>query len=217
MGRLRNIKNNANRWGWGRALLHVLVRGAERYLGIHIYVVRLRPIPAEPTYPTSNPKLTYRKINEAELSRVARDPNLALGSEFVASAIERGDLAFGAFDEDKLVSYIWRSRSSAPDADGVWIKVDHPYSYSYNSFTRKDYRGQRISPVVHLFSDNEMFQLGYRYRIGFVAITNYASLEMGKHMGSKILGYAGYLSFLGKLFPFRSNAVKSTGFKFFQP
>ena len=217
MSRLRNLQSNADRWGWRRALLHSLFRGAERYLGIHIYVVRCRPIPSEPTYPASNPKLHYRQIEEAELTQLTSDPDLFLASEFVAGAIDRGDLAYGAYDEDKLVSYIWRSCSSAPDTDGIWIRVERPYSYSYKSFTREEYRGQRISPVVHLYSDNEMFHRDYRFRIGFVAVTNYASLEMGKHMGSTILGYAGYFSLFGKLFPIRSNAVKKTGFTFFKP
>jgi len=217
MRRLTNLKNNAERWGWRRALVHVLVRGAEKYLGFHVYVVRARSIPPTPKYPTSNPNLTYRQINDDELMRYSADPELGLGRDFVADALSRGDLAFGAFDDKNLVSYIWRCRSAAPDTDGVWIRAEHPYNYSYKSFTRKDYRGQRISPVVHLFSDNEMYKRGFRFRIGFVAITNYASLEMGKHMESKVLGYAGYFSLLGKLIPFRSEKVKSTGFRFFKP
>ncbi len=217
MRQLTNLRNNAERWGWWRALLHVFVRSAEKYLGIHIYVVRARSIPSSPKYPASNSNLTYRQISENELLHYASDPALELGSEFVANALSRGDLAFGAFDDESLVSYIWRSRSAAPDADGVWIRAEHPYNYSYKSFTRKDYRGRRISPVVHLFSDNEMYKRNFRFRIGFVAITNYASLEMGKHMESKVLGYAGYFSLLGKLIPFRSKKVKSTGFEFFKP
>ena len=129
----------------------------------------------------------------------------------------RGDLAFGGFDGRQLVSYIWRSAKSAPDADGIWIRIRKPYSYAYKSFTRPEYRGQRISPVVHLFSDNEVRKLGYLYRVGFVAITNYASLNMGRHMGSRKIGYAGYVARFGRLIRFRSRAVRKIGFEFFRP
>lgn len=215
--RFRFLKANADRWNWPRALLNVVIKGAERYLGIHINVVRVREIPADPEYPDTNPDLIFRRIKTEELLVAAVDPDLRLGKDFTDKAISRGDLAFGAFDGSVLVSYIWRAVESAPDAEGVWVRVQKPYNYSYNSYTRPTYRGQRISPVVHLFSDNEMRKLGYEYRTGFVAITNYASLRMGRHMGSKKIGYAGYFTWFGRLTSLRSRAVKEIGFEFFQP
>ena len=184
---------------------------------MHLYLVRVRTIPNAQDYPEIDPKLALRRIPAEVAERYCDDPDLALSKEFVTAANSRGDLFFGAFDGDLLVSYIWRSLSSAPDADGVWIRVHKPYNYSYNSYTRPGYRGQRISPVVHLFSDNAVYALGYRYRIGFVEITNFASIEMGKYMGSKKIGYAGYVICFGNLIPFRSSAVKATGFEFFKP
>jgi len=217
MTRLDNLKASADRWGWSRALSSVIISAAARYLGIHVYVVRIRPIPVEPEYPATNPDLVFRKIEIGEIKDASEDPDLDMTADFVDDAIARGDLAFGAFDGPRLVSYMWRSVGSAPDADGVWIRVRKPYNYSYKSYTRPSYRGQRISPVVHLFSDNEMRKLGYRYRAGFVAISNYASLRMGLHMGSIQIGRAGYLAWFGRLIPFRSRAVKEIGFEFFRP
>lgn len=215
--RLDHLKGNANRWGWPRALFDIVVRGFVRYLGVHIYVVRVRQIQAEAKYPETNPELTFRRIEQDELRDFCQVPELKLSREFVRGAISRGDLAFGAYDGPHLVSYIWRAVESAPDADGIWIKVDKPYNYSYKSYTRPRYRGRRISPVVHLFSDHEMRKLGYEYRAGFVSISNYASLSMGKHMGSRRIGYAGYITLFGRLFPFRTRSVKAIGFEFFRP
>jgi len=214
---LDNLKTSADRWGWPRALSSAIIKGAARYLRIHVYVVRIRPIPTEPEYPATNPDLIFRKIETDELVDASEDPELDLNVDFVNDAIARGDLAFGAFDGPLLVSYIWRSVDSAPDADGVWVRVRKPYNYSYKSFTRPSYRGQRISPVVHLYSDDKMRKFGYRYRAGFVTVTNYASLSMGAHMGSILLGHAGYLAWFGRLIPFRSKAVKGIGFEFFRP
>ena len=215
--RLERLKANANRWGWTKALFNIVARSAARYLGIHVYVVRGRQISSDPEYPATDPDLTFRRIEKDELLEVHKDSELRMSKGFIKQAISRGDLAFGAFDGRRLVSYIWRAVDSAPDADGVWIRVNKPYNYSYKSYTRRGYRGRRISPVVHLFSDNEMRKLGYEYRAGFVAITNYASLDMGKHMGSVRIGYAGYASLFGRLLPFRAAAVKAIGFEFFRP
>jgi len=216
MSRLSNLRANANRWGLGRAFLNLFVRGIARYLGIHIYVVRCRRIPESPTYPDTDRDLDFRLIEPEELLGLSKDPELNMGVDFVTAAIARGDLAYGAFDGRLLVSYIWRCVDYAPDADDVWIRIKKPYNYSYKSFTRSTHRGQRISPAVHLFSDAEMRKLGYEYRVGFVGVTNYPSLEMGKHMGSVIIGYAGYIAWFGLLFPFRSRPVKEIGFEFFR-
>jgi hypothetical protein len=215
--RLDGLQKSALRWGWPRALFNVLIGVSARYLGIHLYIIRIRPIPTGPVYPATNPDLVFRKISLDELTTASDDPELDLDSDFVAKAIARGDLSFGAFDGPLLVSYIWRSVNSAPDANDVWVRIPKPYNYSYKSYTRPGYRGQRISPVVHLFSDNEMRKLGYDYRIGFVTISNYSSVKMGKHMGSIKIGYAGYLLWFGRLRAFRTQAVKKTGLEFFQP
>jgi GNAT superfamily N-acetyltransferase len=156
-------------------------------------------------------------IEPEELRSASKDSSLGLNSNFIDKAIARGDQTYGAFDGTKLVSYIWRSAGCAPDADGVWVRVRKPYNYSYKSFTRPEYRGQGISPVAHLFSDNEMHKQGYRYRAGFVSIANYASLRMGKKMGSQRIGYAGYFAGFGRLMPFRTRAVREIGFEFFRP
>jgi len=215
--RLDNLRASAKRWGWPRALWNVSIKGAARYLGVHIYVIRIRPISAKPKYPVTNPDVMFRKIELDELLRASEDPALSLDPGFITNAIARGDMAFGAFDGPLLVSYIWRSVESAPDTGGVWVRVGKPYNYSYKSYTRPDYRGQRISPVVHLFSDNEMRKLGYKYRVGFISLTNYSSLGMGKHMESRKIGHAGYIEWFDRVTSFRTREVKKTGFEFFRP
>ncbi len=47
----------------------------------------------------------------------------------------------------------------------------------------------------------EMLKHGYTHRAGFVAIYNLPSLAAGKHMASKVIGYAGYLDWFGRIFP----------------
>ena len=217
MNRLDRLKIHAGRWGWPRALYNVVIRGAARYLGIHLYIVRVRRFPEEPTYPATNPDLVIRKIEEAELPELCKDPDLGIRRAFAEKAVLRGDIVFGAFDGPRLVSYIWRAADSAPDVGDIWVRVDRPYNYSYKSYTRPAYRGQRIGPVVHLFSDNEMRKLGYEYRAGFVSVSNFSSLRMGKHMGSEKIGYAGYAVLFGRLFQFRTKAVKAIGFEFYRP
>jgi hypothetical protein len=169
-----------------------------------------------PPYPSIPSGITLKLITPEQLLLSTNVPELLLTREFVQAAIDRGDLAFGAFDGPTLVSYVWRTFTSAPHADNLWVRVNKSYCYAFNSFTLPRYRGQRIGPATHIFSDVEMFKLGFANRAGFVAIGNTASLAMGKHMGTKPIGYAGYLKWFGHVYPFRTKAVREIGFEFFE-
>lgn len=210
------LKVDTNRWGWMRSLLNRVINRVAHGLGVYIHVVRTHMVDEHPKYPAIPPELVLRQISTQELISASTDPDLQLNPDFVNAAIERGDLAFGAFDEELLVSYIWRTVTTAPHTSDLWVRVDQPYCYSYKSYTRPSHRGKRISPAVHLFSDSEMLKRGYKWRAGFVAVENSASLAMGKHMGSNIVGYAGYIHWFGRYFFFRSRAARDVGFRFFE-
>ena len=198
-------------------MYHLIMRGAGDYLGIHVVVVRTRFTTAKTANPCDLPKIEYRLIDSDELIRAIDGPELDLDQDFVRAARERGDLGFGAFDKSKLVSYVWRSTTSAPHTDRLSVRVERPYCYSYKSFTRMDYRGNHIAPALILYSDQGMLKLGYTHRVGFIAATNFASLAIGARMESRVIGHAGYLQWFGRYFFFRSKQVADIGFEFFKP
>lgn len=215
--KVSDIKAHIRRWGWVRTIYHVIMRGAADYLGVHVCVVRTRAMSANPQLPCTLRNIEYRIIEAHELIEASNDPDNELDRDFVSGAIDRGDLAFGAFDGDGLIAYIWRTVTSAPHANNLWVRVDQPYCYSYKSYTRPGYRGYRLVPSLMLFADAEMLKLGYTHRAGFIAITNFASLEVGKHMTSKVIGYGVFAEYFGRCFSFRSKAVAKIGFELFVP
>jgi len=215
--RFSRLKSDIEHFGLMRSLFNRIMRRVARHLGIHINVVRIRPMADTPDYPAMPPTISLQIISPETLLEACKDPELQLNHEFVQKAIERGDFAFGAFDGSKLVTYVWRAVASAPHTENLWVRVKRPFNYAYNSFTRPSHRGQRISPAVHLFSDEEMFRQGFTHRAGFVSIANSASLAAGKHMDVDPIGYAGYLSWFGRDIPFRTRAVRNIGFEFFEP
>lgn len=207
----------ARRWGWRRTTCHVIMRAARIYLGFNVFAARARVTTTEISSPSKLPELKFRQIESSALLSLTDDPELDLGREFVQAALKRGDLAFGAFDESLLVAYVWRSTTSAPHTDKLWVKVDRPYCYSYKSFSRNDYRGNHIVPALVLYSDREMLNFKYTHRVGFIAVTNFASLAMGDHMGTRTIGYIGYLEWFGRYFLFRTKSVAEIGAEFFEP
>lgn len=197
-------------------LRRLLLTRLERYLGLHIHLIRLTTMKSDPILPETPGNIVFRPAIADELADITRDPDLLLSPEFVSDAAERGDIMFGAFDGNLLVSYLWRTLKSAPYSEKLWVKVPFPYCYCYNSYTLPAYRGQRLSPANHLRSDAAMTKKGFTYRVGFVSLSNYASLAMGKYMGSGNLGYAGYLALFGRHISFRTKPVRNIGFEFFR-
>jgi len=216
MTKLEKFRSDISRWGLMRALYNRVMRLAGRLLGVHVHVVRATAIGPDPIFPSIPPNISLHLIPPDQLLKVIDNPALSLSREFVQAALDRGDLVFGAFDGPELVSYVWRTFTVAPHADRLWVKVNKPYCYAYKSLTLPEYRGQRISPAVHIFSDVEMFRRGYTYRAGFVDVSNSASLAAGKHMGTRPIGYAGYAKWFGRVIPFRTSAVRKIGFEFFE-
>ena len=205
------------RYGWIRTIYKSVVLVADRYLGVHVYLVRIRQMEGETLAPCTLPDISFRKIGSDELIKLSDDSGLDLGRDFIQAAIERGDLAFGGFDGSRLVTYVWRSLTSAPHKGGVWVRVNRPYNYSYKSYTRPSCRGHHLGPAIMLFSDAHMFRQGYTHRAGFVSPSNYSNLAAGKYMKSETIGYAGYFDWFGRRLPFATNAVKKIGFEFFAP
>lgn len=194
------------------------MRAASKLLGLEVFVLRTREAPEQAfNNQCKLPGVTFRRVSDEELQSAVDDAALPLQDEFVGPAMDRGDLAFGAFHEGVLIAYAWRSTDSAPHYADCWIRVARPYSYSYNSFARPDFRGQRVVPALIAYSDHEMRQLGYTHRVGIIATTNYASLGMGKHMGSQNIGRVGFLRWFGRYRFFLSGPAKEIGFRFFQP
>ena len=218
MSKLNKLNSHLRRWGWLRTAFFLIMRIASDFLGLHVFMVRTRSIvEKEISNPCKLPDIELRHIEEDELLTFVDDAELSQDRETVHAAIERGDIVFGAFDGANLVAYAWRSTTSAPYTDDVWVRVAHPYSYSYKSYTRQEFRGQHLVPALILFSDEEMLKKGYTHRAAYVGITNYPSLAMGKQLDSQPIGHIVVLKWFGRHFFFRSKRVADIGFEFFEP
>lgn len=214
--KIARIKAFAHRWGWPRTVYRAVMDIAGDYLGIHVFVIRGRHTTSEASCPIKRPGIELRRVEVDTLMQSVDDPQLGLDQQFVDAALERGDIPFGAFDETLLVAYTWRTISIAPHEDDVWVRAIRPYSYAYKSFTQKEYRGNHILPALILYADDEMLKLGFSHRVGFIAVTNFSSLAVGRYIHSHNFGYAGYLKWFGRLIAFRTRGVAETGFEFIE-
>jgi hypothetical protein len=203
--------SDAAHWGWTLAVLMRATSRIERLLGLRVFQVNVRGL-----NPAQNPialakDITVRALDPAALIHFSQDPDFELGPAFVKEALANGDLAYGAFDQSKLVGYTWRSFSSAPFFEGLWVKVPRPFQYSYKAYTLPSQRGRGIYRVFASFADRQAWDSGYLAMLALIDISNLPSLRASKQMGSKQEGYAGYLKLFGHCFTFRTPAVRDLG------
>lgn len=214
--KFENLRADAIRWGWKRCALIRIVSVLRRHFGIHIYRINVRPLVTHSPEALLPGGITVRVVPPQELFKAARDPDLDLDPGFVRDALARGDMAFGAFENDRLVGYTWRTFTAAPDRDGLWARVSHPCLYAYKGFTRSSHRRKRIHVAVTAFADAYLLRHGFAFEVGYLEINNFASIGLADFMGRRKIGYAGYLKWFGRGIPFRTPAVKKIGAELFE-
>jgi hypothetical protein len=213
--RFENLVSDCRRWGLARAAFMRIMGGLDRYAGLHLYRLFIRPVKQSHPPIAVDPRISIRMVRPEELYKAADDPELDLDPLFIGDALARGDSAFGAFDGAHLVAYNWRTSTAAPHVDGLWVRVGAPYGYAYKTFTRTSHRGRRLAVAVSLFSDAYGVERGCTATVEFVEITNYPSLSVARAKGCQAAGYVGYVAWFGSTFTFRSTVAREVGFEFF--
>jgi hypothetical protein len=215
--KLQRLRAEIKRWGWVRVLFRRLMWLLGKYPGLHIYRVNKRPLDGHAGTPDLPDGITLAIVPPGKLLDAAADPALEMEPDFVRAALARGDLAFGAFDGDRLIAYVWRTFTAAPHEEDLWVRVDPPCHYAYNAFTLPPYRGKRIHIALSLLCDKYFIELGYTAEVGFSEISNYPSIAAGEFLGRRRVGFAGYVKCFGRYISFRTPGVKKLGFEFFEP
>lgn len=195
-------------------LQHRIIRACERRLGVHCYRIRSRRLdqPA-PTWAASPSTIEIRRATDAELWRATENPDSGISRAFLGPALERGDIAFAAFDDETIVAYGWWSAGGAPH-DELRVSISSPYVYTYKGFTLPSHRGLRLNINVIAAANSELRSRGFTHMIGFVALYNRSKLKHDRESGFQTVGYAGYFRWGAQTWHFRSPSVRQVGFRF---
>lgn len=155
-----------------------------------------------------------RQASPDDLDRGVNDLPGELDSAFVEAALVRNDICIAAFHGGRMIAFAWRSFGVAPHIKGVRVRVDQPYWYTYKMFAHPDFRGQRLSGALTLLGDVVAADRGRHVGVGFIDMRNEASLRANLRLGSKIVGYAGFLRAGSLLIPFHTPGVVARTFRF---
>jgi GNAT superfamily N-acetyltransferase len=185
-----------------------------RLLGLYLCRVVSRPLGCEqaPQGP-----IRYCLIGERDLLPHCADAALELSERHVRSASSRGDLCVAAFEGERLVGYEWLAFRRTPHIDGVWVDFDPGSRYGYKKFVRRELRGRHIAAGLSAYGDPWCLRRGCTRTIAFIDLDNDPSWRASARLGSRTIGYAGYLKLFGIFVAFRSKGVKALGFRFEAP
>lgn len=208
--RLANFRQDVSRWGLARSLyMRLMIRNAS-WLNVSRAMERdLRKTFASHEAASG---FSFRIADQEELTFASEDPQLDLPPDFLRRALLRGDICVGAFDGQQLVAYAWRSFRETPHSVGLVLRFSKRYRYAYKSFTRPEYRGRRLQERITPLADGLCIERGHTHGISFIETHNYPSLAMARH--AVPVGFLGYVKVFGRVFTFRSPAVRRRGFGF---
>jgi hypothetical protein len=205
------FRQDAERYGFLRAAACRVLRLMEHHWGAHLWSVHRRPIyPAFDMPAEHAARFAFRRLDLEDAVVAAQDPALALAEKFVRAAFARGDICMGAFEDGRLVAYVWRSVSHAPVTEGVRIRLLRSSTrYGYKSLVLPAYRGMRLNTSVARFWDHNFVAMGVDEDLGYVALHNLASIRSTlRDPNRNRIGYAGFVE-MGKWFwSFRTGRVR---------
>jgi GNAT superfamily N-acetyltransferase len=191
-----------------------LVSCMRRYLGMNVVRVLQRELGATPV-PGASGNIECRILSEEQVLGFAFDPQLELSPCWIRNAYAHGGVCVGALERSRLVGYTWLAFEDTQYTAGVWIGLDAKYRYSYKSFVRPAYRGQRIAQALHALADDPSLRRGRRFAVNFVDLDNHRSIAALQRAGSRSIGYAAYAKCFGVVLALRSPALRRAGVRFY--
>jgi hypothetical protein len=205
-------RTDLERWGPLR-FLHIRVMSLVRPWLI-LCRVHSRTLDRNARVPDLPRGYSVRIVTRDDLLQAALDPIMGLDKASIDAALDRGDICAAAFDRDRMVAYVWRSFSTAPHTDGLWVTFERPYRYGYKAFTHSDYRGQHLQDALSFLTEPPSVEQGYTKAISFVETHNYASIAQDLRRHNRVVGWAGYFKLFGRVYPFRTPGARRHSFRF---
>jgi len=202
----------ARQWGFRRAVWARVMRLVRPWLVL--VRVNVRDIYSDIEVAESENGISIREPSPNELLAASSEHPNQLSPTFVNDALTRHDFCVAAFDGSRMIGWVWGSVDKAPHDEGLAVQVNPPYLYGYKGYTAPEYRGRRIWARIAELRNKIGAERGCSRFVGFVESHNHAAIQANKRLGNRLVGYAGYIKFFGKSYPFRTPGVVKHTFRY---
>lgn len=211
---VRHLSDSVSKYGMGATLHDLqcrLVSTVAQFQILRGMIVQLRDV-RDPTL-FEAPGFEARFVSEDELWKYARDRAHQITTEFLRTALARGDRCYALFDGETLAAYGWYSDLAAPLDEHFVLHFDRGWTYMYKGYTMAAYRGKRLHAVGMCGALRALTDEGRKGLISCVASNNFASLQSVTRMGYRIFGDAYLLRAAGRSFAYATRGCRPYGFR----
>jgi hypothetical protein len=190
---LHYYRDSLLRHGLGPTLHHAVYRAANRLTEVAVWnALAITRGMLDEQYLRRRDRVQGRMVEAATMRPYVADPELQLTHRFIDEATSQGDRCYALFEGDILTSYGWYSTrpTRLPEIRGAPVlHFDPSYAYMYNTFTRPEYRGQRLNAMGMAASLEEWAHAGLSGVVAYVVSSNIASLKSCERLGFETFGH----------------------------
>ena len=190
---IQNVKDEASRVGYGRALERALYDTANKVVCLRrLEIIHLTRDNLVPLDPAKHAHTTSRLATESELCAMQAEGK-AEGtwdlSDELLEGFRAGDRCLLSFVGGKLAGYTWVHTAGRPLIyPGLRISIPEDYAYNFAGFTLPEFRGYGLQPYRHHEILSRPEWRGRKGMIGFVQATNWSSRRGQSKSGYQPLG-----------------------------
>ena len=183
-----SFDNLRDRWGFGRAFYAWVMSKIQSLTGLNITHLLIRRINPDVDVPALPDGYTMRFLDNRSLQAAVNNPELKLSSSFLEQTQANGDYCVGAFVNDDLVAYVWRSHTSTLVHSTLKLCFPNDMRYGYKALTMEQHRGLRLQNSISLSTERHDYEQGRTHALSFIATHNYASIISDKRRGNVVFG-----------------------------
>jgi hypothetical protein len=213
---IQNVKAEASRVGYGRALERSLYNTANKFVCLRrLDIIHLTRDHLAPLETAKYASTTSRLASEQELLDMQTEGMWDISDELLAG-FRAGDSCLLSFVGRKLAGYTWVHTGGRPLlVPGLRISISIPNDYAYNfaGFTLPEFRGCGLQPYRHheILSRPEWRER--KGMIGYVQCINWSSRKGQSKSGYQPLGSISLVGTLKHFTVLLSSELKQLGIR----
>jgi hypothetical protein len=211
-GLVQNIKSEATRVGYGRALQRSFHSIAKKYVQLrHLELIYLTREFLPPLDPGRFASHSSRIATENDLFTMREQGEWNITDELMAGFLT-GDKCLLSFVDNNLGGYTWVHSGGRPEiVPGLRIRIPDDYIYNFAAFTHPSFRGMGLQSFRHheiLARTEWSSRTGM---IGYVERTNWSSKKGQSKSGYQSLDHLTLLGYGERLFARFPEAIENFG------
>lgn len=154
----------------------------------HLEILRLMEMTAESTNPecvsgATSERFDCRFATQEDLTAMPEQFGSVLTSDYVSSALGKGDECYAIFDGSTCAAFGWYSRRSTLIQSELTLHFDPEWVYMYHGYTRSEYRGDRLHALGIVRAMNTYAERGIKGMISLTEEVNYRAQRSAYRMG----------------------------------